>query len=122
MPQVFALRPVELFVYADTARDAGDFATAETAYRALAANPNIELRTEARFRLAMVLGVTIPRACSSTAIAPSYIAPRQRHLPASRLVFGPRCSARLHPSRTVPASAAMGRPSVVRPKLSCLRL
>lgn len=32
-----------------------DFATAETAYRALATNPDIELRIEARFRLAMML-------------------------------------------------------------------
>src|SRR3546814_2344521 len=37
------------------ARAARDFATAETAYRALATNPDIELRTEARFRLAMML-------------------------------------------------------------------
>jgi hypothetical protein len=45
----------ELFQFADAARDAGDFVTAERAYRALAANPNLELRTEARFRLAMML-------------------------------------------------------------------
>lgn len=49
------LSPAELFAFADAARDAGDFPTAETAYRALAANPDIELRTEARFRLAMML-------------------------------------------------------------------
>jgi len=40
---------------ADRARDAGDFAVAETAYRALAENPDIELRTEARFRLGLML-------------------------------------------------------------------
>jgi hypothetical protein len=45
----------ELFVFADNARDAGDFATAESAYRALASNPEMEIRTEARFRLAMML-------------------------------------------------------------------
>lgn len=45
----------ELFQFADGARDSGDFASAEQAYRALAANRDIELRTEARFRLAMML-------------------------------------------------------------------
>lgn len=45
----------ELFAFADRARDSGDFATAESAYRALSGNPDIELRTEARFRLAMML-------------------------------------------------------------------
>jgi outer membrane protein len=45
----------ELFAFADGARDRGDFATAETAYRALGENPDMELRTEARFRLALML-------------------------------------------------------------------
>lgn len=45
----------QLFALADQARSARNFATAETAYRALATNPDIELRTEARFRLAMML-------------------------------------------------------------------
>ena len=45
----------QLFVIADQARSARDFVTAETAYRALTGNPDIELRTEARFRLAMML-------------------------------------------------------------------
>jgi outer membrane protein len=45
----------QLFAIADRARSMRDFATAETAYRALATNPDIELRTEARFRLAMML-------------------------------------------------------------------
>ena len=49
------LTPAQLFAFADEARDAGDFDTAETAYRALAQHPEIELRTEARFRLAMML-------------------------------------------------------------------
>jgi len=44
-----------LFAFADRARDAGDYTTAETAYRALAGNPDVELRTEARFRLALML-------------------------------------------------------------------
>jgi hypothetical protein len=45
----------ELFAFADKARDRGDFATAEAAYRALAANPDPDLRSEARFRLGMML-------------------------------------------------------------------
>lgn len=54
-PRTVTLTPAQLFRYADAARDAGEFATAETAYRALAANSDLELRTEARFRLAMML-------------------------------------------------------------------
>jgi hypothetical protein len=54
-PSRVTLTPAELFAFADAARDAGDFAAAETAYRALATNPDLELRTEARFRLAMML-------------------------------------------------------------------
>ncbi len=42
----------QLFAFADAARDRGDFELAEAAYRALTKDPNIELRTEARFRLA----------------------------------------------------------------------
>lgn len=49
------LSPAQLFDFADKARDAGDFRTAEQAYRALASNPDIELRSEARFRLGMML-------------------------------------------------------------------
>lgn len=45
----------QLFAYADTARDREDFATAEQAYRALSHDPDLELRTEARFRLGMML-------------------------------------------------------------------
>jgi len=44
----------QLFAFADAARARRDFAAAETAYRALASNPDIEIRTEARFRLAMM--------------------------------------------------------------------
>lgn len=53
--QSVTLSPAQLFVFADAARDSGDFATAEAAYRALSVNPDIELRTEARFRLALML-------------------------------------------------------------------
>jgi hypothetical protein len=53
--QSVTLSPAELFAFADKMRDAGDFAAAENAYRALARNPDIELRTEARFRLALML-------------------------------------------------------------------
>lgn len=49
------LSPAQLFQIADGARDAGDYATAETAYRALAENPDLEIRSEARFRLGMML-------------------------------------------------------------------
>ncbi|MFZ5743166.1 MAG: surface lipoprotein assembly modifier [Pseudomonadota bacterium] len=55
------LTPVELFAFADRAIAAGDFATAETAYRALSTNPDLELRTEARFRLAMMLADRLNR-------------------------------------------------------------
>lgn len=54
-PATVTLTPVELFAFADRAREAGDYAVAEKAYRALAANPDVELRTEARFRLGMML-------------------------------------------------------------------
>ncbi|MBV1691744.1 DUF560 domain-containing protein [Novosphingobium sp. G106] len=53
--QSVTLSPAQLFELADRARDAGDFAVAETAYRALAENPDIELRSEARFRLGLML-------------------------------------------------------------------
>jgi thioredoxin-like negative regulator of GroEL len=42
----------QLFAYADEARDAGDFDTAENAYRALMQDVDPEYRIEARFRLA----------------------------------------------------------------------
>ena len=50
-----AMSPAELFALADAARDRGDHVLAEKAYRALAGNPDVELRSEARFRLAMML-------------------------------------------------------------------
>ena len=45
----------ELFAFADAARDREDYELAETAYRALSTNPDIELQTEAHFRLGMML-------------------------------------------------------------------
>jgi outer membrane protein len=55
------LSPAELFQFADNARDAGDFVTAEAAYRALAGNPDPALRAEARFRLALMLADQMER-------------------------------------------------------------
>jgi tetratricopeptide (TPR) repeat protein len=53
--QQIVLTPDQLFTLANTARDAGDVETAEAGYRALAGNPDVEIRTEARFRLGMML-------------------------------------------------------------------
>jgi outer membrane protein len=44
----------QLLALADRARDAEDHATAEAAFRAMFADPSIEVRSEARFRLAMM--------------------------------------------------------------------
>jgi outer membrane protein len=49
------LTAAQLFSFADAARDRGDFTTATTAYKALATNPDADLRNEARFRLALML-------------------------------------------------------------------
>lgn len=46
----------QLFALAEEAQARGDARTAETAYRALAANPDLPIRTEARFRLGMMVG------------------------------------------------------------------
>lgn len=54
-PASVTMSAAELFTFADAARDRGDFDTAEAAYRALAGNPDVEVRSEARFRLAMML-------------------------------------------------------------------
>lgn len=51
----------ELFRFADSLRDAGDLEAAETAYRALAADPDSALRNEARFRLAQMLAEKLAR-------------------------------------------------------------
>lgn len=45
----------DVFAFADRARDSGDYKNAEVAYRALANDPDIEMRSEARFRLGMML-------------------------------------------------------------------
>lgn len=50
-----SLSAPQLFELADQARDRGDYTMAETAYRALAGNPDIDVRNEARFRLALML-------------------------------------------------------------------
>ena len=60
-PATVSLTPAELFLFADAARDRGDYVTAEAAYRALTTNPDIEIRTEARFRLAMMLADQLHR-------------------------------------------------------------
>ncbi len=51
----------QLFKLADEARARRDFAMAEAAYRALAQDQNIEIRTEARFRLGMMLADDLQR-------------------------------------------------------------
>ncbi|MCA0979471.1 surface lipoprotein assembly modifier [Qipengyuania flava] len=55
------LTPAELFSLADDARERGQFDVAEKAYRALAEHPQIDLRTEARFRLALMLADDMAR-------------------------------------------------------------
>lgn len=60
-PEAVALTAAQLFDYAEQARQKGDFSAAETAYRALATNPDIETRTEARFRLGMMLADQLQR-------------------------------------------------------------
>lgn len=52
--QSVEMTAAELFQYADAARDRGDYPTAEAAYKALAEDPDLDLRTEARFRLALM--------------------------------------------------------------------
>jgi len=52
---VLRVTTAQLFALADAARDRRDYVTAERAYRALAANPDVDLRSEARFRLALML-------------------------------------------------------------------
>jgi hypothetical protein len=50
-----SLSAAQVFVLADEARARRDFATAENAYRALSQDRDIEIRTEARFRLGLML-------------------------------------------------------------------
>ncbi len=46
---------VQMFEIAEKAKQEGNFATAETVYAALVKDPDIEIRTEARFRLGQML-------------------------------------------------------------------
>lgn len=52
--QSVEMTAAQLFQYADAARDRADYPTAEAAYQALAEDPNVDLRNEARFRLALM--------------------------------------------------------------------
>ncbi|WP_235927555.1 porin family protein [Sandarakinorhabdus rubra] len=54
-PQSIAVTADQLLAMAGRAQTAGDLAVAETAYRALFADPSVETRSEARFRLALML-------------------------------------------------------------------
>lgn len=56
VPQRAQLSAEQVFALADAARDRGDVSNAETAYRALAGDPDPQIRAEARFRLAMMFG------------------------------------------------------------------
>lgn len=53
--QVSVLTPAQLFDVADLLKRAKRFAEAEAAYEALSTNPDVAIRSEARFRLAMML-------------------------------------------------------------------
>ena len=55
------LTPAELFELANDSRMRGQFDVAEKVYRALAEHPQIDLRTEARFRLALMLADELAR-------------------------------------------------------------
>lgn len=50
------LAPAAMFHVAEEAVRNADISTAETIYRALASNPSIEIRSEAKFRLALLIG------------------------------------------------------------------
>ena len=52
--QTAAVSADQLLAFADRARTSGDFLVADRAYRALFADPSVEVRSEARFRLAMM--------------------------------------------------------------------
>lgn len=60
-PGVAQLSATQVFALGDDARARGDFETAETVYRALTQDRDIEIRTEARFRLGMMLGDDLHR-------------------------------------------------------------
>lgn len=54
-PRSISLTPSQLFDFADDAARRAEYEVAESAYRALAENSDLEIRSEARFRLAMML-------------------------------------------------------------------
>lgn len=49
------LTPAGMFELAEQAANTADISTAEAIYRALASNPSVEIRSEARFRLALLV-------------------------------------------------------------------
>ncbi len=53
---VAKLSLTELFAWAEAARSRGDARMAEAAYRALAGDADLRIRSEARFRLGMMYG------------------------------------------------------------------
>lgn len=55
------LSTTQLFEFANVSAEAGEFDLAEKAYRALIGNPDLEIRTEARFRLGMMLANKLQR-------------------------------------------------------------
>ncbi|TRD11932.1 DUF560 domain-containing protein [Erythrobacter insulae] len=60
-PDSISLSPAQLFEFADKARSGGNYDTAESAYRALIQNSPMELRNEARFRLALMFADDLDR-------------------------------------------------------------
>lgn len=60
-PAEVQMSAAELFGFADRALASGDLQTAEAAYRALMQDPDVELRSEARFRLARLLADRMDR-------------------------------------------------------------
>lgn len=61
------LSPAQLFDVAERLKKAGRVAEAETTYEALSTNPDVKVRSEARFRLAMMLS-TVGREREATAL------------------------------------------------------
>jgi hypothetical protein len=55
MVEQATLSAAQLFEFSDAARDAADYSTAAEGYRALALHPHQQVRSEARFRLALML-------------------------------------------------------------------
>lgn len=55
------LPAAQVFALADQMRAQGNFANAEIAYRALSQDPDLEIRTEARFRLGLMLADDLKR-------------------------------------------------------------